>query len=188
MSTLPPDASGTTHKTLAKRARHEFVQYFVVSAYLYVCFGVLLLYKAAILHSQGIEFAPYGVAIVKALILGKFIVIGLALGVGGRGSSRRLVFDILLKSVIFLLLLIVLSVVEEIVVGLIHGRRIQEALAGIGGGTLPEVLATSLLLLLVLIPYFGIREIALRLGEGEMMKLLTARQPGPADARPSPDD
>jgi hypothetical protein len=70
-------------------------------------------------------------------------------------------------AVIFLLLLIVLTLVEETVVGLIHGRGIREVLAGIGGGTLPEVLATSLLLLLILIPYFGLREIAQRLGEGE---------------------
>jgi hypothetical protein len=47
MSTLPPGASGTTHETLAKRARHELVHYVAVSAYLYMCFGVLLLYKAA---------------------------------------------------------------------------------------------------------------------------------------------
>ena len=111
------------------------MQYLVVSAYLYVCFGVILLYKASVLHGQGIQFAPFGLAIVKALILGKFILIGLALKVGERETPRRLLFDILVKSLAFFLLLVALSIVEEICVGLLHGRAVHDVLAGLAGGT-----------------------------------------------------
>lgn len=64
-------ASGMTHRVV-----HELRQYAVISAYLYVCFGALLLYKTAILNGQGISYAPYGIAAIKALILGKFILLG----------------------------------------------------------------------------------------------------------------
>jgi Na+-transporting NADH:ubiquinone oxidoreductase subunit NqrD len=185
MSTPPPGPPGRKHETLAERARHELVQYLIISAYLYVCFGAILLYKAAILHSEGIQFAPFGVAIVKALILGKFILIGLALKVGERETPSRLLLDIISKSLAFLLLLVVLSIVEEICVGLLHGRAVHDAFAGVAGGTLPEALATSLLLLLILIPYFAFREIAHGLGEGELMRLLAARRPPPAPAPPT---
>lgn len=177
MSDHPTGTLENTHKTLAKRARHEIIQYISISTYLYVYFGALLLYKAAVLHGQGINFGPFGIAIVKALILGKFILIGQALKLSGDSSSRRLVIDVFWKSMVFVVFLIILSVIEEVVVSLIHGRPIHQAFAGIAGGTLAETLAASFLLLLILIPYFGIKELSSRLEEGVLMKLLTARQP-----------
>jgi GYF domain 2 len=59
--------------TLAQRARHEVAEYLAISAYLFVCFGSLLFYKSAILRNDGIEFTAFSLALVKALILGKFI-------------------------------------------------------------------------------------------------------------------
>ena len=185
MSDPLPGSTGRKQETLGERARHELLQYLIVSSYLYVCFGVILLYKASILHSQGIHYAPFGLAIVKALILGKFILIGLALKVGERVAPSRILFDILFKSLVFLLVVIVLSIIEEICVGLFHGRAVHDALAGLAGGTLPEALATSLLLLLVLIPYFAFREFAHGLSEVEMIRLLAARRPPPAAAPPT---
>ena len=32
--------------------------------------------KTAVLHTEGIEFTPWGIAIVKALLLAKFMLIG----------------------------------------------------------------------------------------------------------------
>jgi hypothetical protein len=59
--------------TLGKKLRHELIQYGLVSVYLYICFGAMLLYKSALLHAQGIIYTPYGLAAVKALILAKFM-------------------------------------------------------------------------------------------------------------------
>jgi hypothetical protein len=64
-------ASTATKATLAQRARHELIEYFVIAAYLYVCFGVLIFYKATILRGHGVEFEAFGIALVKALILGQ---------------------------------------------------------------------------------------------------------------------
>ena len=44
-----------------------------IASYLAVCFGALLFYKAAILESAGIDMTRAGLAIIKALILGKFV-------------------------------------------------------------------------------------------------------------------
>jgi hypothetical protein len=168
--------SAETHATLTQRARHELLQYFYVSAYLYVCFGAILLYKTAILRGAGIEADFFGLALVKALILGKFILIGDAFKIGGRVTRGRLVFDILYKSAVFLVLLLILSVIEEAFVALFHGHPIREAVPRVAGGTLLQVFATSLLMLLILIPYFAFREIALGLGEGTLRKLLIERR------------
>ncbi|HLW91388.1 MAG TPA: hypothetical protein VKS78_08825 [Roseiarcus sp.] len=171
----PTNISGAAQPTLARKAQRELMHYFAISAYLYVCFGALIFYKAAILQSQGVEFAPYGLALGKALILGKFILLAHALKIGDRSKPSRLALDILWKSLIFAALLIFLSVVEEVVVGLIHGRHVQDVTKEIAGGTLPQVLATSLLILLIMIPYFAFREVSTVMGEGKLLKLLAER-------------
>jgi len=165
----------TPSASLAHRAGHELKELLVVSGYLYICFSAVLFYKSAILRSAGINYLPYGVAIVKALILGKFILLGHMLKIGQHSVRSRLLIEILRQSVIFLVLLIVLSCIEEIIVGLIHGRPVMEALAEVAGPNLPQILATSVLMLLVLIPYFAYREIDLTLGQGNLRKLLMQR-------------
>ena len=61
--------------SLARRARNELIEYLAIASYLAVCFGALLFYKAAILESEGVETTRVALAIVKALILGKFVLI-----------------------------------------------------------------------------------------------------------------
>jgi hypothetical protein len=161
-------------ETLGQRARHELVEYLAISAYLFVCFGSLLFYKSAILRSEGIEFAAFGLALVKALILGKFILVLQAIKVGERGDKPGiLLVDILKTSFLFLIFLVALNAIEEIALGVFHGRAAREVLGEMAGGTLPEVIAVCVLLLLVLIPYFSFRGLASRLGEGVLWKHFT---------------
>jgi hypothetical protein len=170
------DPSRSKQVGLLQRLRRELSEYLIISAYLYVCFGSLTLYKAAVLHSEGIAYAPFGFAIVKALILGKFVLLLHALKVGERNGGAGVLFvDILKKSVLFLVFLIALTVVEEIIAGYFHGRTILVVLRDLGGGTLQQAFALSLLMLIILIPYFTFRVIAVRLGEGVLWRLLTER-------------
>jgi hypothetical protein len=172
--------------TLGGRLRHELIQYGLISAYLYVCFAALILYKAAILRGQGISYAPYGLAAVKALVLAKFMLLGHAAGIGDRYASRRLAYVILRKAALFLLLLLVLSAAEELIVGSLHGRSIGASLADIGGGTLWQLLAVSLIMLLILVPYVAYREISAALGRGGLSQLLLRRGDGSGPRRGPP--
>jgi hypothetical protein len=145
-----------------QRARDELRSYALVAGYLYVCFGAILLYKTALLREEGVAFLPHGLAAIKALILGKFILIGEAVGVGKHVQSRSLAFAISARTALFFLLLIVLSVVEELVVGKIHGRSLAGTLAEIREHAGLEMLATSFLVLLILIPLIAFKELRQR--------------------------
>lgn len=165
-----------TQVTLAQRARRELIEYFVVASYLFVCFGALIFYKASILHGEGIEFTVFGLAIVKALILGKFLLLLEALKIGeDKRHARSALANILTKSLLFSLLLFAMTVVEELIVGHIHGRTSHEILREIVGGTWQQAAAVAILLFLILIPFFGYQEVAARLGKGKLSKLLTER-------------
>ena len=170
-----PSAKHAGRSELARRARHELISYLAISAYLLIWFSALLFFKATILGSVGVTFAPFGLAVVKALILGKFILILEALKVGERrAGGTTLIMQVVNKALLFTLLLIGLTILEEIIVGHFHGHAIGEAVREIGGGTLPQALAMSVLMFLVLLPYFAFRQLALR--RGDLPELLFVRQ------------
>jgi len=162
------------------RLRHELVEYASISVYLYVCFGAVLLYKSAILLAQGVSYAPYGLAAVKALILAKFMLLGRAARLGDRYRDRRVIYVILHKSLLFLLLLFVLSEIEEAVTGILHSRGADTVLAGLGGTLLWQTIATTLMMWLILIPYITVTEVSAVLGEGRLWQLLIAHRKGAA--------
>jgi hypothetical protein len=62
--------------TVGRKLGHEMQQFILIFAYLYV-FGALIGYKMAILSAQGISYTPYGLAAIKALVLAKFILMGM---------------------------------------------------------------------------------------------------------------
>jgi hypothetical protein len=166
--------------TLTRRARNELIEYLTIAAYLAVCFGALLFYKAAILDSEGVDTTLVGLAIVKALILGKFVLMLEHFKVGhGKKSARILVLNIVKKALVFTFLLFLLTVAEDVIIGYFHGADAWDAVKGIGGGTRLQALATALLMFLVLIPYFAYRDIAAAIGGETLSKLLFIRQPVP---------
>ena len=161
----------TQPSTISEKLRHELTRYAVVSAYLYVCFGAIVLYKAAILGAHGIDFPILGLAIAKALVLGKFILMGQTFRLGERHRDKPLIYAIAYKVMMFAALLVVLSVVEEIIMAKIHGRSIEDALARVAGASWPEILTSCLLLCLILVPYFGMSAIDEALGEGRLRRM-----------------
>jgi len=183
-ATKPPESKKAT---LARRARNELIEYLAIAAYLAVCFGALLFYKAAILEGEGVDTTLLGLAIVKALILGKFVLILERLKIGhGKKSARVLVLNIVKKALVFTFLLFLLTVAEDVIIGYFHGADARNAIKGIGGGTRLEALATALLMFLVLIPYFAYRDIAAAIGEETLSKLLFIRQPIPNRVHANP--
>jgi hypothetical protein len=74
--------------------------------------------------------------------------------------------------VLFLVVLVVLTAVEEVVVGLVHGESISQAVTAIGDRPVLESIATCLLMLLVLVPLVTVTELGRALGPGRLRQLL----------------
>lgn len=163
------DAPSKGH--LAQRAADELKEFAIVAVYLYICFGALLFLKASILHAHGIAFAPYGLAAAKALICAKFVSLGHMFHLGERFKLQALIWPTLYKSGAFLVLLLVLNAVEEVLVELIHHRPVADSLGELGGGTLDQLIATSLICLLILIPSFAFRSLGEVVCERNLVRL-----------------
>jgi hypothetical protein len=157
--------------TISKRIADELKEFAVIAAYLCICFTALAYLKASILKAHGIPFAPFAFAAVKALICAKFVSVGYLLHIGERFKSWPLIWPTLHKSVSFLGLLLVLNALEEVVVGLIHRRAAADSLAEFGGGTLDQLIATSVVGLLIFIPFFAFRALGEVVGERNLVRL-----------------
>jgi hypothetical protein len=165
-------ATQTNHQaTLHHRAIHEFTELAIISLYLYITLGSIILLKTAVLHTHGIEFAPWGIAAVKAVVLAKFVLLGQAVKLGERNSTKPLVWPTLRMAAAFLVLLIILTIVEEAVVGLFHHRTIAASLGELFGAKLYETLAGYVIMLLILIPYCAFRVLSEELGEGRLERM-----------------
>lgn len=161
--------------SIMERFVKELREYLIISAYLWVCFSVLILYKTAVLQAEEVNFLPLGIAVVKALIIGKFILIGKAVKAGSRLDSRVLLIRITWKSLTFMLLLMVFTVIEEVVVGLVHGQTVAATIDELTARSWLELFAPSLVMLLVLIPMISFEEIDRDLGKGKLRQMLFGR-------------
>ena len=155
-----------------ERVATELREFTILATYLFVCFSALALLKAAILSAEGISFSPWLFALIKALVCAKFLLVGRWLGLGdGLAAKYPLIVSTLYRSTTFLLVLALLTVIEEEVVGHLHGETFAASLGKMGGGTLAQFIATSIILLLVLVPFFAVRALGEIVGEKTLARL-----------------
>ena len=81
------------------------------------------------------------------------MLIGEAMKIGERATTSPLIWPALKKTFALLGLLIVMTIIEEAVVGLFHHHSIAASLGELFGARLEETIAGYVIMLLVLIPY-----------------------------------
>ena len=106
------------------------------------------------------------------MILGKVILIGEAFHVGNQFGKTRLIYAVLFKSAVFAVLLICFNVIEEVIVGLIHGRSVVASVPKMGGGGLEGVILIGLLAFVTLIPFFLFIELEEVVGRERLFSLI----------------
>jgi hypothetical protein len=104
------------------------------------------------------------------------MLMGRVFHIGERFKNLPLIVPTLHRSLVFLLLLAVLTFIEEIVVGTIHGRAVMDSISGIADGTFQEMVATILIIFLILVPYFAFRALGEIVGDKTLVQLFFERR------------
>jgi hypothetical protein len=159
-----------------EKASDELREFIILTAYLYVCFAAVTYFKATILKAQGVAYAPFGVAIIKAALCAKFMLVGRVFHIGERFKNLPLIVPTLHRSFVFLLLLVVLTFIEEIVVGAIHGRTVMDSIYEMAGGTFQQMIAAIFIIFLILVPYFAFRSLGEIVGDTTLARLFFERR------------
>jgi hypothetical protein len=166
------DPVQTGRPSLKERAADELIRYLEVAGYLFIILAALLFYRNALLREEGVSGLSLSLAAGKALILGKFLLLGESAGIGRRFRAKTLWMAILRQAVFMWVLLIVLSVAEEFLVGLVHAHSFAQTLAGYEAHSVSVLVAKSVVLLLVLLPLIATTELSKALGPGVLRRLL----------------
>jgi GYF domain 2 len=166
-------------RSLKVRLYDELRKFLMIFSYLWLVFFVFLAHEWIVLASNHISFRFYGLAALNALVLSKIMLIAEELEFAERFHDRPLIVPIAYKSVTFSVLLVVAYILEEIGIGLFHGKSAAESFPQIGSGGLTGTLCVALLLCIALVPFFSFREIARVVGEAEFRELML----GPAKTK-----
>ena len=160
-----------TKAPLKQKVITELKEVAALSLYLYICLGAVIMFKSATLREVGIDYTVWGIAAIKALILAKFMLLGRMLHIGTRYRDKPLIWPTLYLSLMFLILLLVLTTLEELTVGWIHRRSLIESLSHVVGPTFYQGLAASFIMFLILVPYSAFTCLGEALGEHEVFRL-----------------
>ena len=151
---------------------HQIKDLALLTAYFYVSFVAVIFFKATVLHSYGIYYVVWGTAIVKAILIAKFMLIGQSMKIADIELNGPLIKPILYKLFGFLSLLLFFTSAEEMATGLLHHRSIHQVLDLFTGPRLGVTIAEVLILMLVLIPFIVFSVIAEALGENSLQQML----------------
>jgi hypothetical protein len=159
-----------TKAGLRERFIHEMKRYLAVVLFLFFFFAGFTTYRRLILASYEIDYVEYGWALIKALVLGKVILIGQLLHLGERFHDRPLILSTLWKTLIFGLLIAAFAVLERVVGSFIHHRPLADEFS-FSGPDGYELLARIPLQVVALIPLFAFMELGRVIGEGRLEAL-----------------
>jgi hypothetical protein len=171
-------------RNVKERAITELKKYAAIAFYLWALFSLFEIHKYVVLREVNMaSLSGYklGFALVNALILGKVILIGDALHVGEQLSEKRLIFSVLFKSAVFALLVLCFEIVEEVVIGMIHGKSLAASIPQMAGGGLEGKALFGVMGFVVLIPFFLYTEVQRVIGE-ETLHSLILHERSKADA------
>lgn len=152
-------------KTLKQKALHELREFIWISFYLFVFFWTFLVYRSIILHGQEFDITAHGIALINALVLGKFMLLAKAFRPARKADNAPLIYPTLLKSAVFAIFLALCKILEDVIVGHFHGKSFGDSIAHLSGGGWRALLIFTVILFVVLIPLTAFGELERVVGE-----------------------
>ena len=155
-------------KGLKQKAREEFEQVVILTAYLAFFFCALATYSMLLLNKFHISSFAYATALINAAIIAKVILIGEAVRAGKKFEGKALLFSAIWKSFVFGWLVFAFHIVEEMIKNLVHGKGAIEAFREI---RLDDLLSRSVVIFCTFIPLFVFRELRRVMGQDNFRAL-----------------
>ncbi len=142
-----------TAQALGHRVAEEAKKALHLTLYFWLWFSAISLLTHAILREHGLPIGSWGLAIVKAAICAKFVLIGQAIYPMRHSHGKDLWHIVLPRSLVYLMVVVVLSVLEAGVEGAWHGHSFVASLAEFANGDPVYAFALAWVYWLILMPY-----------------------------------
>ena len=162
----------TAKPSLRYRIKDEFVQATLLALYFAAWFCAIAFFSFALLREAAIPITPFGLAIIKAALCAKFMMIGKAIFPLRVDANRGLVKSLFWHSIAYLGVVIALSFAESGIDGLLHGKSFLESLSSFGHGDPVYIAALSLIYWLIVWPYLIVLGLNQSLGNKAVRAIL----------------
>jgi len=163
-------------KGLRYKIKDEFVQASLLALYFAAWFCAIAFFSFALLREAAIPITPFGLAIIKAGLCAKFMMIGKALFPLRVDANRGLVKSLFWHSLAYLGVVIALSFVEAGIDGLLHGKSFLESVSLFGHGDPIYIAALSLMYWLIIWPYLIVLGLNQSLGNTAVHTILFGKK------------
>jgi len=157
---------------LRHRIKDEFIQASLLALYFAAWFCAIAFFSFALLREAAIPITPFGLAIIKAGLCAKFMMIGKAIYPLKVDAKRGLIKSIFWHSIVYLGIVLVLSFTEAGINGLFHGKSFLESLSSFGHGDPIYIAALSLMYWLIIWPYLIVLGLNQSLGDTAVHTIL----------------
>ena len=161
---------------LRARALDEARRFALVLVYVWAILALFALHRK-LLQPQYDLAEGQAFAFFNALVLGKVIYFAERLHLAENLRGKPFIYPILFKSAVFSLLLICFSLVEETVMGFLRGRTVSDNVMHVGSSG-PGTVLIAIIVFVVLMPFFALREFASEIGDKRLFELFFVRRGG----------
>jgi hypothetical protein len=158
-------------KSFSEKVVIEAKKLLWIFAYLWVLLGLFALHKSVVLGAP--SFYHQGFAIINALVLAKIIFFAEEFHVADELKDRPLIYPVVYRSAVFALILTVFHLLEEMLAGLWKGKTVVESLSG---KSLLEIVIVAVIMFIVLMPFFALREIGRDVGDDKLFEQFFLRR------------
>jgi len=148
---------------------------FWIFAYFWLLLGLLSVHKSIVLNEPNLIYHQ-GFAVINAALLAKVILVAEMLHVADNLKNKPLIYPTMFKSAIYSIILVSFYIIEETLIGMWHGKTAMESIPDVGGGSLKGILVVGLMMFVVLIPFFALKELSRDLGDDRFHELFFVRR------------
>jgi len=154
------------------RAKDELRKLSITVLYMWVFLSIFRIHREVILANYNINYtAKFGFAFINAVIFAKFMWLGEVLHAGKKAAGKALLYTTLWNAALFAVILTICHLVEEALVNAWHGQSFAASLSE-GMTKRGDIFASTLLIFVVLIPFFFAKGLVEVLGKDGTKKLM----------------
>lgn len=161
---------------IKKKVEDEAKKAFALTVYFGSWFCALAFLGATTLQNHPLSLSIFGIAIIKAGLCAKFMLIAQAIFPIRVSKTHGIIKSLFLESLLYILVVLGLNYVEAGIEGLIHGKNFLDSMSSFGEKNPLHVLAMSLVYWLIVWPYLVLVGMKLALGTNATLAILFGRK------------
>lgn len=166
-------AAQTEKNTFKQKLFHELSEYFMNVVYLAMFFGAFAVARRLTLAHYDIYVDDYFVGIIRALVIGKVIMLGAFMNISHKYENKPLLIPVLYKTILFVICVIIFDIIEVLIKETIKLPSFSDAYQYLILEHFSKLWLGGVIMIFVsFIPFFALKELSRVIGQQKFRDLM----------------